>query len=76
MTEQDDHAVTSGEPGGDEEHGVSGGEADEERPVERGENATQRRMDAEGIEDAPVDVSWEETEASPHEGDAGRATDI
>ena len=43
----------------------------EERPREEGTNPTQRRMDEEGTEGAPVDVEWE-TEDSPHEGEEGQ----
>jgi hypothetical protein len=39
---------------------------DEER------NPMQERMDEEGTTDRPVDVDWEETEASPHEGEEGQ----
>ena len=35
-------------------------------------NETQRRMDEEGTSDQPVDVEWEETEPSPHEGEEGQ----
>jgi hypothetical protein len=35
-------------------------------------NETQRRMDEEGTSDRPADVDWEETEASPHEGEEGQ----
>jgi hypothetical protein len=38
---------------------------DEER------NRTQERMDEEGTTDRPVDVDWEEPEATPHEGEEG-----
>jgi hypothetical protein len=41
-----------------------------EREDER--NETQRRMDEEGTSDRPVDLDWEETEASPHEGEEGQ----
>jgi hypothetical protein len=37
-----------------------------------GRNETQRRMDEEGTSDRPVDVEWEETEPSPHEGEEGQ----
>jgi hypothetical protein len=37
-----------------------------------GRNETQRRMDEEGTSDQPVDVEWEETEVSPHEGEEGQ----
>ena len=45
---------------------------DEQRPREEGTNPTQQRMDEEGTEGAPVDVSWDETEDSPHEGEEGQ----
>ena len=43
-----------------------------EHEQEDGRNETQRRMDEEGTTDRPVDVEWEETEASPHEGEEGQ----
>ena len=46
--------------------------SEEERPREEGENPTQQRMDEEGTEAKPVDVDWDETEDSPHEGEQGQ----
>ena len=43
-----------------------------ERPAESGKNPTQERMDEEGTEGRPVDVDWEETEPSPHQGEEGQ----
>jgi len=44
-----------------------------EHEQDDGRNETQRRMDEEGAaSDRPVDVEWEETEASPHEGEEGQ----
>jgi hypothetical protein len=48
-----------------------------EEEIEEGRNPTQRRIDEEGPEDAPVDGSWREdewgeTEASPHQGEEGQ----
>jgi hypothetical protein len=43
---------------------VSEHESDEE-----GRNRTQERMDEEGETERPVDLDWEETEPSPHEGE-------
>jgi hypothetical protein len=40
----------------DENHNRKGEEAIDER----GRNPTQRRIDAEGTDDAPIDVGWEE----------------
>jgi hypothetical protein len=40
-----------------------------EHEQDDGRNETQRRMDEEGTSDRPVDVEWEDTEASPHEGE-------
>jgi hypothetical protein len=39
---------------------------------EEGRNRTQERMDEEGEKDRPADLDWEETEASPHEGEEGQ----
>jgi hypothetical protein len=50
-----------------EEPGRSG----EERIDEEGRNPTQRRIDEEGAEQAPVDAPWE-TEGAPHEGEEGQ----
>jgi hypothetical protein len=44
----------------------------EERPVETGKKPTQERMDEEGTEGRPADVDWEETEATPHQGEEGQ----
>jgi hypothetical protein len=35
-------------------------------------NPTQEAIDEEGPEDRPVDVDWEETESSPHQGEEGQ----
>jgi hypothetical protein len=43
-----------------------------EHDQDDGRNETQRRMDEEGTSDRPVDVEWEETGASPHEGEEGQ----
>jgi hypothetical protein len=45
---------------------------EEERPAESGKNPTQERMDEEGTEGRPVDVDWEETEPTPHQGEEGQ----
>jgi hypothetical protein len=64
--------------------------SDEERPREDEPNPTQERMDEEGAEGKPVDVSWDEsdfgstgsksgddeTERVPHEGEEGQAGDV
>ena len=44
----------------------------DEHEQDDGRNETQRRMDEEGTSDRPVDVEWEETESSPHEGEEGQ----
>ena len=65
--------------------------SDEERPREDAPNPTQERMDEEGTDGAPVDVSWNEhdwggtrpdesgsepeTAHAPHQGEEGQAGD-
>jgi hypothetical protein len=39
---------------------------------EEGRNPTQERMDEEETTDRPVDLDWDEAEASPHEGEEGQ----
>jgi len=46
--------------------------SEEERPREEVKNPTQERMDEEGTEPRPVDVEWDETEDTPHEGEEGQ----
>jgi hypothetical protein len=75
----------------DHESGGDGETRDgEERPRESEPNPTQQRLDEEGTEGAPVDVSWKEsewgaaekapeepdTERSPHQGEEGQLGDI
>jgi hypothetical protein len=52
-------------------------ESGEEDIDEEGRNPTQQRIDEEGAEEAPADVSWKEdewgeTEPSPHQGEEGQ----
>lgn len=51
---------------------------DSEGPREDAPTPTQEAIDEEGASDKPaVDVGdWEETEASPHAGEAGQADDV
>jgi hypothetical protein len=50
---------------------------DSEGPREDAPNPTQEAIDEEGASDKPVDVGgWEETEASPHAGEAGQSDDV
>jgi hypothetical protein len=35
-------------------------------------NPTQEQIDEGGPSDVPADIDWEETEASPHEGEEGQ----
>jgi hypothetical protein len=46
-------------------------------PTEDAPNPTQETIDEEGPSSEPVDVGgWEETEASPHQGEEGQAGDV
>jgi hypothetical protein len=48
-------------------------EGEQEGPRESEPNPTQEAIDEEGASDQPVDVGgWEETEASPHQGEQGQ----
>jgi hypothetical protein len=47
------------------------GRSGEERIDDEGRNPTQRRIDEEGAEEAPVDAPWG-TEDTPHEGEEGQ----
>jgi hypothetical protein len=52
-------------------------ESGEELVDEEGKNPTQRRIDEEGAEEAPVDANWREekwgeTQDAPHEGEEGQ----
>jgi hypothetical protein len=48
-----------------------------ESETEDGRNPTQEAIDEEGASDKPVDVGgWEETEPSPHAGEAGQSDDV
>lgn len=52
-------------------------EQDRESSREDEPNPTQQAADEEGGNDQPVDdVRWEETEASPHAGEAGQSDDV
>jgi hypothetical protein len=66
-------------------------QSDAEGPREEAPNPTQEAIDEEGASDQPVDVGgwteepgdeasdvvgWEETESSPHQGEAGQSDDV
>jgi hypothetical protein len=52
-------------------------ETETERPREDTPNSTQEAIDEEGASDEPVDIGgWEETEPSPHAGEAGQSDDV
>jgi hypothetical protein len=51
-------------------------ESETEEPREDAPNPTQEAIDEEGASDKPVDVGWEETESSPHAGEAGQSDDV
>ena len=52
---------------------MSDPQSDTEGPREDAPNPTQEAIDEEGPSDRPADVDWEETESSPHAGEAGQA---
>jgi hypothetical protein len=47
-----------------------------EGPREDAPNPTQEAIDAGGASNLPVDEAWEETENTPHEGEAGQRDDV
>jgi hypothetical protein len=47
-----------------------------EGPREDAPNPTQQAIDESGPSDEPVDTAWEDTENSPHEGEAGQRDDV
>jgi hypothetical protein len=47
----------------------------ETEPREDAPNPTQEAIDEGGPSDKPADVDWEETESSPHAGEAGQSQD-
>jgi hypothetical protein len=52
-------------------------ESETEGPREDAPDPTQEAIDEEGASEKPVDVGgWEETEPSPHAGEAGQADDV
>lgn len=68
-----------GQGGGAAEGGDSMGggteESENESPREDAPNPTQEAIDEGGPSDKPADVDWEETESSPHAGEAGQSQD-
>jgi hypothetical protein len=66
--------------GAAEESGSNGGGMEEEQseneaPREDAPNPTQEAIDEGGASDQPVDVGWEETTSSPHEGESGQGAE-
>jgi hypothetical protein len=44
-------------------------ESENDGPLEDAPNPTQQAIDEEGASDKPVDVGWDETADSPHQGE-------
>ena len=64
-------AEESGSNGGSMEEGQSESEA----PREDAPNPTQEAIDEGGASDQPVDIGWEETASSPHQGESGQSAE-
>lgn len=66
--------------GAAEESGSNGGgmeeaESEYEAPREDAPNPTQEAIDQDGPSDRPVDIGWEETASSPHQGETGQGAE-
>jgi hypothetical protein len=63
-------AEESGSNGG----GMEEGQSENEAPREDAPNPTQETID-DGASDQPVDIGWEETASSPHQGESGQSAE-